>query len=74
MSPPAQVLPSVPPEPEPYHGAGEVVLGQTEIHHTLGTVEVLRGWLWQGLWHEVGGGQQKERSQSALPPVGGEGR
>lgn len=56
------VLPSVPPDPEPYHRAGEVVLRQAEIHHTLRAVELPRGQLWQGLWHGVEGDRNREVS------------
>lgn len=58
-----------PPDPGPYHWAGEVVLRQTEIHHTLGTVELRlpRGQLRQGLWSErVQVWKATERSQSAF--------
>lgn len=64
-------FPSAPsPNPEPYHGAGEVVLGQTEIHHTLSAVELPGGQLRQDLWRGVQErrGTERERSQSAFPP------
>lgn len=45
-----------------YHGAREVVLRQTEIHHTLSTVELWlhRGQLRQDLWSERRGGAQDQ--------------
>lgn len=56
--------------PEPYHGAGEVVLGQTQVHHTLGAVELRlpRGRLGRVLWSERGAGVKGDREKKFSPP------
>lgn len=70
------MLPSVPPDPEPYHRAGEVVLRQTNIHHMLSAVELPRGKHWQGLWHGVESDRKTKVSvsfpQEALGQMGAE--